>query len=259
MKETRGQNTSSASPEGSSISQQPLVSQLYETGFRLGECLVEPAKSRIFNPRGEERVEPRVMEVLVALTMYAGQTVPRDKLINAVWSTSYVSDEVLSRCISLLRRHLDDDPRNPRYIETIPKRGYRLVTAILEPGAGDAESTPSESLKRTYESIAVLPFAYLSDDSGYDYFSDGIAEELMSLLAKIKSLKVAARTSAFSFKDKNVDIRLVGEKLGVDAALMGSVRHSSRQIRVSVQLLDTRTGYHIWSSPTSSPRRWRGR
>ncbi len=225
----------------------PLVSKLYETGFRLGDCLVQPAKSRIINSRGEERVEPRVMEVLVTLTKFAGQTVTRDKLINTVWSTNFVSDEVLSRCISLLRRHLEDDPRNPRYIETIPKKGYRLVTAILEPAEGHDTTGLSGSQQKTYGSIAVLPFANLSNDLSYEYFSDGIAEELMSLLAKVRSLKVAARTSAFSFKNKNVDVRVVGKQLDVDAALLGSVRHSNKQLRLSVQLLDTGTGYHIWS------------
>lgn len=231
----------------------PLVSQLYETGFRLGECLVEPAKSTIVNSRGPQRVEPRVMDVLVALTRYAGQTVPRDKLINEVWSTSYVSDEVLSRCISLLRRHLEDDRRNPRYIETIPKRGYRLVTAILEPVDSEADEIEPSPSPNAYESIAVLPFVNLSNDPGYEYFSDGITEELLNLLAKIDSLKVAARTSSFSFKDKNVDIRLVGKELGVDTALMGSVRHSGEHIRVSAQLLDTSNGFHLWSEIYQRP------
>ena len=193
------------------------------------------------------------MDVLMLLVGYAGQTVSRDEIINRVWNTSFVGDEVLSRCISLLRKHLGDDPREPRYIETIPKKGYRLVATVSQISNDESTSTTPVQRAPVYESIAVLPFANLSDDAEYEYFSDGIAEELLTLLAKRSELKVAARTSAFYFKDQNVDIRLIGERLGVDAVLMGSVRHSGNQIRVSTQLLDTTTGYHIWSEIYDKP------
>ena len=96
-------------------------------------------------------------------------------------------------------------------------------------------------------SIAVLPFVNMSNDPDQEYFSDGIAEELLNALARVKALKVAARTSAFSFKGKDVDLREVGRKLNVATVLEGSVRKSGERLRITAQLIDVGTGYHLWS------------
>jgi DNA-binding winged helix-turn-helix (wHTH) protein len=161
------------------------LEQTPEKGFQLGVCFIEPAESKIISSRGPEHVEPRVMDVLMVLVGYAGQTVPREQIINDVWHTNFVSDEVLSRCVSLLRKHLGDDSREPRYIETIPKKGYRLIATVSELAIDELEKETPTQRSPVYESIAVLPFANLSDDSEYEYFSDGMAEELLTLLAKI--------------------------------------------------------------------------
>ena len=99
-----------------------------------------------------------------------------------------------------------------------------------------------------YESIAVMPFANLSGDPANDYFSDGMAEELLNLLAQVPGLQVAARTSSFAYRDQNVDVREIGRALGVDAVLEGSVRRSGERVRITAQLIDANTGYHLWSS-----------
>lgn len=98
-----------------------------------------------------------------------------------------------------------------------------------------------------YDSIAVMPFANLSGDPANDYFSDGMAEELMNLLAQVPGLQVAARTSSFAYKGQNVDVRELGRSLAVDAVLEGSVRRSGERVRITAQLVDTQTGYHLWS------------
>ena len=91
-------------------------------GFRIGDCTVHPSRGRIVSLAGDAHVEPRAMDVLVALARCAGETVSRDDLIEAVWKHPYVSDEALSRCISMLRHALGDDRSQPRYLETIPSR-----------------------------------------------------------------------------------------------------------------------------------------
>ena len=96
-------------------------------------------------------------------------------------------------------------------------------------------------------SIAVLPFTNLSGDSAKDYFSDGMSEELLNLLARVPGLQVASRTSSFAYKGRNVDIREVGSQLGVDTVLEGSVRQAGDQVRITAQLIDTETGFHLWS------------
>jgi adenylate cyclase len=98
-----------------------------------------------------------------------------------------------------------------------------------------------------HSSIAVLPFTNLSGDPAKDYFSDGMSEELLNLLARIPGLQVAARTSAFAYKGRNVDIREVGRELGVETVLEGSVRQAGDKVRITAQLIDTETGFHLWS------------
>lgn len=115
--------------------------------------------------------------------------------------------------------------------------GYLLYSR----GLGRAEAAGGHS------SIAVLPFTNLSGDASKDYFSDGMSEELLNLLARVPGLKVAARTSAFAFKGRNVDIREVGKELGVETVLEGSVRQSGDQVRITAQLIDTASGFHLWS------------
>src|SRR5512139_2524341 len=96
-------------------------------------------------------------------------------------------------------------------------------------------------------SIAVLPFSNLSGDPAKDYFSDGMSEELLNLLARIPGLQVAARTSAFAYKGRSVDVREVGRELGVETVLEGSVRQAGDKVRITAQLIDTETGFHLWS------------
>jgi TolB-like protein len=96
-------------------------------------------------------------------------------------------------------------------------------------------------------SIAVLPFTNLSGDPARDYFSDGMSEELLNLLARVPGLQVASRTSSFAYKGRNVDIREVGRELGVETVLEGSVRQAGSQVRITAQLIDAETGFHLWS------------
>ena len=100
---------------------------------------------------------------------------------------------------------------------------------------------------RTRDSIAVLPFADLSEDNSGEYFSEGMSEELLNLLVKVPDLRVAARTSSFAYKGEQVDVRDVARELGVDTVLEGSVRKSQNRVRITAQLIDAETGYHLWS------------
>jgi len=105
----------------------------------------------------------------------------------------------------------------------------------------------SDSQQASNKSIAVLPFVNMSDDAGNEYFSDGISEEILNSLAKVKDLKVAGRTSSFAFKGRNEDLRIIGEALGVSHILEGSVRKAGLQVRITAQLVKADDGYHLWS------------
>jgi TolB-like protein/Tfp pilus assembly protein PilF len=115
--------------------------------------------------------------------------------------------------------------------------------AAIEAAAPTEAVAPAEAAK----SIAVLPFVNMSEDASNEYFSDGISEEILNALAKVKELKVAGRTSSFAFKGQNDDLRKIGETLGVENILEGSVRKSGDQVRITAQLIQVDTGFHLWS------------
>lgn len=124
-----------------------------------------------------------------------------------------------------------------------------LADRFLSSGNSDNDRTASDVAlgDRSYDSIAVLPFVNMSEDAGQEFFSDGISEELLNLLAKTRGLRVAARTSSFAFKGKNEDIKGIGEQLDVDTVLEGSVRKADTKLRITAQLIDVESGYHLWS------------
>jgi serine/threonine-protein kinase len=118
--------------------------------------------------------------------------------------------------------------------------GASLIAALSQPDSPSRAESPEKS-------IAVLPFANMSADPENEFFADGITEEILNALAQIPELRVAGRTSAFSFKGKNVDLRVIGEQLNVRTVLEGSVRRSGKRVRIAAQLIDVTNGYHLWS------------
>jgi TolB-like protein len=210
--------------------------------LRVGNWVVTPSLNSISSLGGTVRLEPKVMEVLVCLAQHPGDTVSKEQLFQAVWPRTVVTEDVLKRCIAELRRAFDDDARDPRVIETISKRGYRLVAPVT---AGSATPAPTESVIN--DSIVVLPFVNMSADPEHEYFADGITEEIIDALAQIQELHVVARSSAFSFKGKHIDLRIVGEQLNVRTVLEGSVRRAENRLRITAQLVSAMDGYHLWS------------
>jgi len=216
--------------------------------FRVGDHTVRVREGRLLGPAGETRVEPRVMDVLVYLAGRAGEVVLRGELLDALWPGQVGADESLTRCISQLRQALGDERGSPRFLETVPKRGYRLVAEVTRLNDSDGhEAPPADAPAAPPRSIAVLPFANLSDDPRNEYFGDGLAEELLGALSKIDGLRVAARTSAFAFKDRREDAREIAERLNVAVLLEGSVRRAGKRVRVAVQMVNAADGYQLWS------------
>ena len=111
----------------------------------------------------------------------------------------------------------------------------------------EARSQHSQQRKQKIRSIAVLPFADLSAERDQEHFSDGVAEEILNALSKIGGLHVPARTSCFAFRGATLDAREIGQRLGVETLLDGSIRKSGKRVRISVQLVDASNGYQLWS------------
>ncbi len=223
-----------------------LLNRELQQGFRLGEWLVRPLANKLTNDDGDVHVEPKVMDVLLCLADAKDQVVTRRELLEKVWDRVVVNEEALTRTISELRTVLRDTPRSPTYIRTIPKRGYTLVANAVTTGMVDITKIPQPGVNQ-FPSVAVLPFSNLSDETDSEHFSDGLTEELISMLTQIRGLHVAARTSAFSFKNKTIGIKEIGEQLNVTHILEGSVRKSSTKLRITTQLVDVASGYQIWA------------
>ena len=372
------------------------------SGFRLGRWSVYPPHGSITDGGEPIHLEPKVMGVLMALAAREGEVVTRDEFIQEVWMGRVVTDEVLSRCISLLRSALGDNPRKPLFVQTVPRVGYRLLVPVENLEAKDAapvrqggdrafdetvaplpadtpkaqqQSTgapaPSRRTGRRYlkglqrrnvlrigviyavigwialeaiwaflpelgvpgwvhkllttlvvigwpvvlvsawvaevtpgqvrmdrevqkrqrvsrirgrkleflllgalavgflylmtqrwtgvdatdepvlpksniPALAVLPFVNVGDNDEDEYFSDGLTEELISALSRVKGLRIVSRTSTFAYKDQRGDVRDIGRDLGVQTLLEGSVRKSGDEIRISTRLVDADNGTQLW-------------
>lgn len=349
--------------------------------IRVGDWTLDPSLNQVSGASGTVVLTPLAARVLEYMAEHPGEVLSADDLIENLWQRKMVGDSPVYRVIADLRQALQDDSKRPKYIQTVRKRGYRLVAPVerldgsgappptertaktvdtslfgelkrrnvfrvaiaylavawlvlqvldvvldavsapawviqvfllaivvgfpltlvfawvyeltpdgirLDTGAGSLQSHTRQTgskLNRVIiavlfmavafllvdkfllqsdeqdavttaaadNSIAVLPFAVMSGGSEDDYFAESISEVLIHQLAQIPGLDVIARTSSFAYKGKNIDVRLIGEELGVAAVLEGSVQRSGGQVRVSAQLIDTKTGLHLWSQKFDRP------
>lgn len=213
-----------------------------EEGFRIGERDVFPLEARIVGPGGSVRIEPKAMAVLLELARHAPGVRSRDQIVEVVWPRGFVTDDVLTRCISQLRRALGDDPRTPAFLETIPRRGYRVRVEVREPANPPGQPAPSRA-----ESLIVLPFQNLSAASE-NFVADGLTELLIMRLAALRGVRVISRTTAMQFKATPSSVTEIATKTGADWVIEGSVLQSADRMQVIVQLIDARTDAHIWAA-----------
>jgi TolB-like protein/Flp pilus assembly protein TadD len=216
--------------------QGPIRFGPFEVDLRAGELRKQGTKIRL---------QEQPFQVLQALLALPGQLITREELQQKIWpADTFVDfDHGLNNAIRRLREALSDSAESPRFIETLAKRGYRFIGPVEHLGDGAhafAAAVPVDS-------IVVLPFTSLSPDPEDEFFTDGITEEIINALAQIKELHVVARSSAFSFKGKHIDPRIVGEQLNVRTVLEGSVRRADNRLRITAQLVNAADGYHLWS------------
>jgi adenylate cyclase len=200
-------------------------------------------------------VDPKVFDLLVYLIGNRERVVGKEDLIAGVWMGRLVSDSALTSCINAARSVVGDSGEPQRLIKTLPRKGIRFIGTVREetrPAGPAPSNTAPESPRPTLAlrekpSVAVLPFANLSDDSEQQYFADGLAEDIITRLGRLKWLSVSARNSSFTYKGKAVDVKQVGRELGVRYVLGGSVRRSARRLRIGAELSETSTGLQVWA------------
>ena len=204
--------------------------------------------------RGTETIAtgPKVFDLLVYLIENRARVVSWDDLLETVWGGRIVSESTLASHINAVRKAVGDNGQEQRLIRTVPRKGFRFVGEVREIRSPDANSAPNENAASApalpaAPSIAALPFVNLSGDPAQDYFADGVVEDIISALSRLRWLFVIARNSSFVYKGRAVDVKQAGRELGVRYLLEGSVRRAANRVRITAQLIDATTGGHLWA------------
>ncbi|KRB01832.1 MULTISPECIES: winged helix-turn-helix domain-containing tetratricopeptide repeat protein [Pseudomonas] len=206
-------------------------------------------------------VGPQVFDLLLLFVNNPDRVVSKDELLKAVWGDRIVSESTITSHINAVRKAIGDTGEEQRLVRTVPRKGYRFVGRINGDLTGEArqpdiderstatpKQIPSPALVLPDKpSITVLPFQNLSGDPEQEYFADGVVEDIIAALSRIRWLFVIARNSSFTYKGQTVDARGVGQALGVRYVLEGSVRKCGNRLRITGQLIDATSGTHIWA------------
>jgi TolB-like protein/DNA-binding winged helix-turn-helix (wHTH) protein len=261
-----------------------LMDRLTTIALRIGDWRVNPTTGQLSKNGESVRLEARTLRLLMYLANRAGETVSIDELLDHVWSGVVVTQDSVYQAVTSLRRLLGDDARQPAYIVTVPRLGYRLVASVrpwenevitsVPPAAATTTSgaAPTARMARRglwitgaaacaalafvlwrtapppEKSVAVLPFLDItSQEMNKEYFADGMTEELINRLGRLPGFAVPSATDSFYFKGRNLPLAEIAGKLRVTYLLDGSVRESGDVLRVSVRLVRAADGYLVWS------------
>ncbi|HEY2395749.1 MAG TPA: winged helix-turn-helix domain-containing protein, partial [Rudaea sp.] len=207
---------------------------------------------------GGQRValEPQVFDVLLYLVQNSDRVVSKDELFDKVWDGRIVSESTLTSRINAVRKAVNDNGRDQQLVRTVARKGFRFVGEVqadaklapmARPTAHDADHPRLALPVLDRTAIAVLPFVNMSGELEQEYFSDGISEDIITALSKLRWFYVIARNSSFVYKDKPVHLKQIGEELGVGYVVEGGVRKDGDRVRITAQLNDVVTGSHIWA------------
>jgi len=213
--------------ENASFQTQPVCFGSFELDLRAGELRKQGVKIKL---------QEQPFQILAMLLANHGQVVTREELRSRLWlSDTFVDfDHSLNKAINKLREALGDSAENPRFIETLAKRGYRFL--------GDLKGSA-----RGIQSLLVLPLENLSRDPEQEYFADGLTEELITKLARISALRVLSRTTAMHYKGVRKPLPEIARELQVEGVVEGTVLRSGERIRISAQLIHAPTDTHLWA------------
>ncbi len=258
-----------------------------EKEFSLGQWHIQLSEGTITSADETRRIEPKALAVLFALAQAGGEVVSRAKILDQVWPNQVVGEDVINSSIAALRKALGDDRKTNKYIQTVPKKGYKLVQEVLWI---DRVVDTSDSLINTGKkhglqhswtnwsfllavaaivviafiyffdqkaqkeviapndySIAILPFSVYSAEPEIKYFADGLVEEMLHQLAASPKLKVVARSASFLYENSDKDPITIASELDVKYLIEGSVRAHNNELRISVQLFDAKNHFQLWS------------
>jgi TolB-like protein len=219
--------------------------------YQFEDFVLDPDRREL--ARGSEAIMigPQVFDLLIYLVQNRERVVTKDNLIDVVWGGRIVSESTLTSHINAVRKAVADTGEEQRLVRTIARKGYRFVGDVRETDAleraGAAKPVATGLPVPDRPSVAVLPFLNLSGDPGEDYFVDGVVDDIISALSRMRWLFVIARNSSFTYKGRAADVKQVGRELGVRYVLEGSVRKAANRVRITGQLVDATSGANLWS------------
>ena len=229
--------------------------------YVFGECVLDPDRRELSRSGEAVAVGPQVFDLLICLIENRDRVVSKDELFDDIWRGRTISKSTLASHVNFARRALGDTGDEQRFIRTISRKGFQFVGDVREipspsavkskggetdPGALNVVPSGEVALP-DQPSVAVLPFLNLSGDPDQDYFADGVVEDIIGALSRMRWLFVIARNSSFTYKGRAVDVKQVGRELGVRYVLEGSVRKAGNRVRVTGQLIDAAAGAHLWA------------
>jgi len=206
--------------------------------------------------RGSDLVplEPKVFDLLAYVVGKRERVVSKDDMIASIWDGRLVSESTLTTCINGARCAIGDSGDDQRLIKTLPRKGIRFVGTVREERFTGDVNLPSPAADLSGKpSVAVLPFQTMGGDAELEGFTDGLTEDIITALSRIKALWVIARNTMMTYKGRPIDVRTVGEDLGVRYVLEGSVRKADGRLRMTAQLVEAETGHHVWAEKIDRP------
>lgn len=217
--------------------------------FCFEDLVLDPGRRELRRAGVAVPVEPKVFDLVLHLVENRHRLVSKDALISAIWQGRAISDSALASAINAARQALGDSGADQRLIRTVARKGFRFVGTVIdgEPQSGEPGASPAPApMPRDRPAVAVLPLTNMSGDPEQDYFADGITEDIITELSRWRWFPVIARNSTFAYKGRSLDIRQIGRDLGARYVIEGSVRRAANRLRITVQLIDSTVGAHIW-------------
>lgn len=247
--------------------------------YHFGKFVLESDEHRMW--RGDEEIylRPKAFETLLYLLKNEGRLIKKNELLDHIWPNTVVTEGTLTHCIEEIRKALNDDAYNPRFLKTVPRMGYKFIAPVeINSPEHKIMSPPKSSFEKKFinkkqliigsialvvligifyipfkkspnqiKSLAVLPFVNLNGDVEQEYFSDGMTEALITNLARHSGLRIISRTSVMCYKGKEKLLSEIGHELNVDAVVEGSVMHVADQVRITAQLVLVSPEEHLWA------------
>jgi TolB-like protein len=209
-----------------------------------GDYVLDPERRELWHRADVVPVGPQVFDLMLHLVKHRDRVVSKDELLQAVWNGRIVSESTITSHINGVRKAVGDTGEEQQLIRTVARKGFRFVGDVQ---VGEATKSPPALSLPGKPSIAVLPFQNLSGDAEQEYFADGVVEDIIAALSRMRWLFVIARNSSFTYKGRAVDVKEVGRELGVRYVLEGSVRRAGSKVRLTGQLIDAMAATHLWA------------